>query len=478
MLLVLTLIVVSCTDDFDEINTDPNNPTSVPAENLFTQAQFSLVDEMWGRALNFEYAMLMVQHFAQVEYAEDSRYNQSNSTFNTPWVTLFAGNQDTQSDGGLANVQEAMELTMEDPNINEAQRNNRLAQLGIMRAWTFQIITDVWGDVPYSEALQPNEFPFPAYDPQENIYSGLLAELDEALGRISTSESGFASGDVLFGGDMASWGRFGNSLKLRMGMRISDVDATLASTVVSEAMSSSLGLIGNNEQNAVFVFNSDQRLANPFYVDNVINNRDDFAVSEILISRMESANDPRLSAYALRNTNDEFVGMPYGLTDADAFALNTVTSRPNGSIREATAPATLLSYAEVEFLRAEAIQRNFTTGDASQSYANAIEASMKQWGISDQSAIDSYLAAHPYDAANFKESIGYEKWIALYTQGVEAWAERRRLDAPSLPVPEAAVLDMIPVRAFYPAVEQEANATNLDAVGFNNQTTKVWWDVF
>lgn len=462
--LLMLLFLVACTDDFEETNTDPNQPTVVPAENLFTQAQFGLSSRMWGRAMNFEFAMLMVQHFSQNEYAEDSRYNQQPGNFNASWQSFYAG--------GLIDLEEARLLTEANETVADAVKNNRLAQIAIMRVWTLQIVTDIWGDVPYSQAFNPEEFPNPAYDGQQAIYEGLVAELNAAIGLINTSASGFGQGDIVYGGDMAMWGKFANSLKLKIGMRMSNAASSMANTVVSEALGSSLGVISSNDENALFTFDSDQRIANPFFVDAIT--RDDFCISEILVINMENTGDPRLWQYAKPNSNGDIVGLPYGLTDAASFQLKPISSRPHDDIREATAPAKLMTYAEVEFFRAEAIVAGYAGGNAATAYNNAVEASMLDWGLTSADA-SAYLADNPYSGLS---SIAYEKWIALYTQGIEAWAESRRLglDESFLPIPDAAEIGVIPVRAFYPTVEAEANTTNLEAVGFNDLTTKMWWD--
>ncbi|MDQ3534275.1 MAG: SusD/RagB family nutrient-binding outer membrane lipoprotein [Bacteroidota bacterium] len=465
-LFLMVFVILSCTDGFEELNIDPNNPTEVPAENLFTEAQFRLADRIWGRALNFDFGMLMVQHFSLNEYAERSRYNLINNNFNVPWQSFYSGI--------LQDLNEARRITEENQTISDNERANRLAQIQILRVYSFQMITDIWGDVPYSQALQPDEFPSPEYDSQENIYNGLVNEINNALGMITPAEAGFGSGDIIFGGDMAMWAKFGNSVKLKLGMRMADVAPGQSATVVSEALNSGLGVISSLEENAEFTFDADQRIANPFFVDQVT--RDDFAISEILVTRMSANDDPRLNRYALPNANNQIVGIPYGLTDPETFLLKASSSRPHGAIREATAPAILLSYSEVEFFRTEAIERGFVTGNAQEAFNNAVTASMMQWDLTEADA-SAYLAANPYNGGNWRQSIGYEKWVSLYTQGLEAWFERRRLNEPDLPVPAAAVQNQIPVRALYPGVEAEANAANLNQVGVNDMTTRVWWDV-
>ena len=468
MLFSLFVGLTACTEDFEELNTDPNNPTNVPASTLLTQAQFDLANRVWSRALNFEFGMLMVQHFSQGEYAEDSRYNQNVSTFNGSWNGFYAS--------GLYDLVAAKELVLANEGLNDAVRGNQTAVLDILGVWAMQIVTDTWVNVPYSEAFNPDEFPSPAYDAQENIYDGLIADLNAAIASITPAESGFTAGDIFYGGDMAAWARFANSLKLKIAMRIVDVDAGTAQTLASQALSA--GVFTANDEGFIFNFQADQRVANPFFVDNSINNRDDFAVSQVLVQALDDRNDPRLMVYAETNLDETYLGLPYGLSDGDSFILFGNASRPYEEIRTATAPAYLLSYAEVKFFEAEAIQRGFAGGSAAVAYGEAITASMNQWGIDDATAIADYIAANPYDAANFRESIGVQKWLALYTNGLEAWSEWRRLDFPQLQVPAAAVRSYIPVRALYTSDELGNNGTSVSNAGIANEMdVKPWWDV-
>jgi hypothetical protein len=469
MLVSLFVGLAGCTGDFEDINTDPNNPTEVPAQTLLTQAQFTLANRIWSRNMNFEFGMLLVQHFSQGEYAEQSRFNQNVSTHNASWNDLYAN--------CLYDLVAAKEIVEKTPGLNDAVRKNRTAVLDVLRIWAMQIITDTWVNVPYSQAFNPDEFPNPAYDKQEDVYRGLIAELNSAISRITPGEAGFATGDIFYAGNMAAWSRFANSLKLKIAMRIADVDQATAQALASQALSA--GVFTSNDQGFIFRFQADQRIANPFFVDNTIGNRDDFAVSDVLINALKDRNDPRLSAYAKTNVENNFVGLPYGLTDGASFTLFGMASRPNNGVRAATAPANLLTYAEVKFFQAEAIARGFVGGDAATAYNEAVTASMNQWGFNNaNNAITDYLAANPYNAANWKQSIGVQKWIALYTNGLEAWAEWRRLDHPQLQVPAAAVRPYIPVRALYVADELGNNAVSIANAGITNEmNVKPWWDV-
>ena len=263
---------------------------------------------------------------------------------------------------------------------------------------------------------------------------------------------------------------------LRYAMRLADADAATAKQYIDLAVTN---LISSNSENALFAFPESLARANPLFrnVSPLSGNRDDYAVSEYLVTTLTDLEDPRLGAFA--NTyNGEYVGMPYGISDNDATVLKPVTSRPNDNVRSATTPHVIISFAEVQFLLAEAYQRGIISGDATAAYATAIKASMNYWGILDDTAIDAYVASNSYDATNWKMSIGNQKWIALYMNGFEGWNEWRRLDYPLLTVPAAAQLSSIPVRMPYPLSETQSNSKELGLVTSTpaDMTTKVWWD--
>lgn len=465
--LAITFLAFSHTscEDVTEINVDPNNPTVVPASNLLTQAEYQLYNLLHSRGLNAEWGLLMTQQWAQTEYAEDSRYEADANTFSGTWGTFYTG--------VLAEIKTARRLIEANENIPANIKANQLAIIDIMVSDAFQQMTDAWGDIPYFEAIE-TDFPNPSYDTQEAIYSDLLSTVDAALASMNTGAASFASGDIVYGGNVSAWKKAGASILMRMAMRISDVDAAKAQEYITKA--ASYGVITSNADNALFNFDSsDPTLSNPLWIDNVQNNRDDFAVSDVLVSKLEG--DPRLSVFSNLNVEGEIRGMPYGLTDAGAFALSNITSRPATLVRSADAPHVIIDAAEVAFMTAEAIERGFLSGDAAAAYAAGVTASMNYWGITE--GIDGFLEANPYNADSWKESIGTQKWVAFYMNGVQGWAEHRRLDFPVLEVPAAAVTSTIPTRLPYPISEDTNNGSNLRAVtsDINNITNKLWWDV-
>jgi len=459
--LIVCFGITSC-GDVTELNVDPNSPTDVPASNLLTQAQYSMYNLLASRGLNAEWGMLMVQQWSQNEYAEESRYLVDANSFDGTWSTVYASI--------INELSVAKAKITADENVPAGRKANQLAIIDIIMSDAYHLATDSWGAIPYSEAINP-EFPNPSYDSQEAVYSGILSTMDAALGSMDVNSGSFDSGDVIFGGNVASWKKLGASLLMRMAMRVSDVDAGMASTYVGKA--AAYGLIESNMDNGMFVFDSDPSLSNPLWIDNVTNGRDDFAVSDVLVNTLEGMGDPRLTVFAAVNNDGEYRGMPFGLTDSEATALKSFTSRPAAGVRGAQAPHVIMDHAEVAFLYAEAIERGILTGSASDWYEAGITSSMEYWGFADASG---YIDANGYGTGTWKEVIGLQKWIAFYMNGVQAWAEWRRLDVPVLAIPEAANNDVIPVRLPYP-LSETSNNSSFNYANPNDLSTKMWWDM-
>lgn len=469
---VLLAVSLSC-GDLEEVNINPNEPLSIPTANLITQAEWSIMSQYWSRGLNFETGMLMVQHFAQSEYTDESRYVLQPADFDAAWSAFYSG--------GMADLNKAKELINKDKNLDATTKANQLALIDILMAFGWQFATDLWGNIPFSQAHNPDKFQLPAYDAQKSIYEALIASVKAAVAAINTSGSGFGSADVMFNGKMDRWQKFGNALLLRMGMRISDLDEALAKSTVSAALSGNI--ISGTAEEARFVFDKQDALANPFYRDATISNRDDFRISAELLDVMNGDDadtkddDPRIKAFADPTATGTIVGLPYGLLDNEASALKASTSRFTKTLRQATAPANVLRFSEVKLLEAEAIAKGFVSGDAAAAYKAGVTASMKEWGITDATAIAKYLANNAYDAANATKSIATQMWIALYGNGIEAWAYHRRTDFPVLkPAPKSS-FTKIPTRILYPQTEFSVNEKNVKAAGPNGLNDKVAWDV-
>jgi hypothetical protein len=276
-----------------------------------------------------------------------------------------------------------------------------------------------------------------------------------------------------------------NALRLRIALRIADQAPDKAKAVVAAiAAEGGTYLASGDDANFVYLDSPNQ---NP--VSNTFDTRDDYRISKSMTDRLYAYNDPRLPIYAKKPTDASvttYVGIPNGLSATDANSLGLArTSRPGTWFSAPHAPAVFLSYSESLFDRAEAAARGFSSEDAADLYKQAIGASWTTYGLS-TATLDAYVAqpSVAYNAADFRKSIGEQKWIALFGQGLEAFAEWRRLDYPKLQPAAASVLatGQIPVRFFYPGTEQSLNGANYKTAvahqGADNLTTKLWFDKY
>lgn len=465
----------SCDSGFEELNIDPNNPTKVPTAFLLSSAQQNIFKEIFGMANTSgkdAIGMRYMQMWSSTLYTEEDRYVDIESDFSNIYK------------GGLADLNELIRLNTDESTVVAAASSgpnvNQIAAARIMRAWTFQNLTDFWGDIPYTQATKGLQYPTPEYDPQAEIYKDLIKELDEASAQINVS-AGNIEGDLIYQGDMAKWKLFAQSLKLRMGMRMSEADPANAEKTVKEALAS--GVFSDNTMIADFKYLTAQPNYSPWYYSYFIGTPT-IAVANTLIDKMIAMKDPRISAYAKKPDNGgDYKGIPYGVSAAIAGSYgNKNVSFPSLRILSADANVVLQSYSEVLFIQAEAAARGWTNGNAADLYKAAITASMQYWDVP-AADIQAYLAQPSvvYNPANYRKSIGDQKWLALYMQGIEAWSDWRRLDFPTLlPAPNAANGRNIPRRRGYPLTEISLNKSNYEKAvarqGADLLETRIWWD--
>jgi hypothetical protein len=466
-LLFAAVLLGSCNDRLDRINENPNETEKPQAAYLLTGVLKQGADLYWGLNSSFGSTLLFVQHWAKIQYPEADRYEFSNtsSEITTLWNT------------GYATLITDLNTILDFPD-GEANANYRGVAL-TLRSWVFLLLTDVYGDIPYSEA---GKSLIPAYDTQKDVYTGLLADLSQAVGLLNAS-GGDVGGDVVYGGDVARWKKFAQSLRLRIALRIADRENAQAQQVIASL--SPADLIGSNDETFRFVYTASPQ-HNPQAA--AFDTRDDYRISKTIVDRLRALNDPRLPVYAQLPGDasvTDYTGAANGLSNADAQAQGLArTSLPGAWFLTPSAPAVIYSYAEVLFNLAEAVERGYISGDAGDYYNQAVTASLRQFGITDATVISNYLAqtAVQYNTANYKQSVGEQKWIAFFGQGLDAFAEWRRLDYPQLTAGPASVLNgQIPVRFFYPGTEQSLNGQSRQAAvahqGEDLLTTRLWFDV-
>lgn len=484
--LLIGLTAVGCTSDFDDMNTNPNEPERVPTAYLLTQAQRGARGEQQLFGTN-----LYAQLFAETQYTGTSRYDLEQLSF------------DTYYNGPLADLQEIIDLNTNPETrdlaevVNYGSHENQLAVARILKAYLYQIITDQWGDVPYAEALKGTANFAPAYTPQAEIYADLVKELKEAVAQIKENES--LPGDMIYGGNMSHWKKFGYSLLLRVGIRMSEVPEAkdLALDAITTALASPKNIFESNAESAVFKYLGEAINSNPIYYHFHVDNRTDYAVSNTLIDFLLAHNDPRIEVYANPTESSveadapEYVGELYGVSDDIAGETENADVSFIGDYwkENAAAPLIFQSYSEVLFIKAELAARGLaglSESDAEGFYNRAVAASMEYYGITNPIVIEGYLAQDSvaYDPGKWRRRIGEQKWLSLYAVGHEPWSEWRRLGFPELHrAPNATEDREIPLRRTYDTREFTLNRENVaDAVarqtngGTLTMGTPVWWD--
>jgi hypothetical protein len=378
-----------------------------------------------------------------------------------------------------------------------------------MRAFMVQEMTDLWGDIPFTEASKGSTNLTPKYDTQAAIYDSLFASLTKAASITTGTGEALLAADPVYGqgtgvtaaSQAAKWVKLANSLHARAALRISNADAAKSKAELVKALAGPV--MTSNADNA-FIAYPGGTIANPLCTNWVgcSGTRDDQRISQRFVDTLKITGDPRLGKYAAPTVNSQaagatacdstYRGFPNGISEAGKALLpkNTCTgktmglgdfSRPTLSIRGQTSPSYIMTYSELLFIRAEAANRGWIAGDAKALYEAAITASMQQWGVA-ATDIAAYLAkpSVAYNPANGLKQIAYEKWVSLFNLENEAYAEWRRLDYPVLKPGPNAQGTSVPTRLPYPAVENSLNAANLAAAstaqGNVDITGKVWWD--
>ncbi len=480
-LTVILALIVGITQCKLPDNVNPKRATSVPVETLFTNAEVALFNMIDDVNVNRNVLRLYVQYWNETTYFDESRYLMQDRQIPDNYVTRFYKDV-------LMDLKQAKEIVMEDDLGDPDGQRNKAAILDILMAQAWLTVVDGFGDLPYTEALQKKENTQPVYDDAASIYDAEIANLKAAINALGAGSS-WGSADVMYFGDNGLWKKYGASLLLRVGMRLADVSPDKAKSAVQAALDA--GVYTSQDEAGFLNYVGVVPHVNAIYNAYVVDNRKDYLPTNTIIDIMgnyDGANydlggqDPRIDNYfTLAPDTNVYIGAVAGLDGAQSYQL---FSHFQDVFFEPTFPAMIIDYIEVEFWLAEAAQRSFpgVSGGAEEHYNNAITASILYWGGT-QDEVDAYLALPgvAYDAANWKERIGVQKWIALYNRGVEAWAEWKRLDYPILNVPEGMTYNDIPLRFVYPYNEVLQNRDNYEAasakIGGDKVSTPLFWDV-
>lgn len=461
---------VSACDSFLDYNTDPNNPTSAPPDLILTAAEvsaaFVMGDEM-DRATS-----PLIQHISGTnnQILSYDAYALNAGSFGNSWRFGFYA-------GALEDFDQITEL-------GTADNFEGYSGIGkIMKAYLFGVVTDLWGDVPYSEALKGGDNLEPAFDTQEAIYTGdnnLFDMINEGIAHIDNhlaNPNGVPiQGDLIYGGNLNLWKKMANTLKLKhyLNLRLRNPNAA---TAAINALIAEDNFINDNEEDFELAFSSEAGNENPRY-DFAYNNRTgDITISTTLVNSMQNLNDPRISKFF----NDRGTGQ------INAFPNNGGGAPPNNATRalygeyvigdEGDGPGKLLTYFQTQYMLAEAALTLGTNGNARDYYEAALEASMDKADVDGSTYITARLAA--FDAAGTNTDklavVILDKWTAQFGMGIETYTDYRRTGLPVLtPAPNNVSPDgNIPKRMPLPDLEINANpkAPNPGPI----ISSAVWW---
>lgn len=464
--ILLIGVTLSC-QDFEDWNVDEKNPSKIPASFLLTSAEKDLFTRMGSTSVNYNIFKLFAQYWNETQYTDEVNYDIRGRDIGGGFFLYLY--RDILSD-----LKEAQRLVDEDESLNNALKSTQSGVLEVLQVYTWHVLVDTYGNIPYSESLQGIDNLTPVYDDDAEIYADLFIRLNKAIEMLSADAESFGSADLIYNGSTSQWRKFANSLKLRMAVRISDADGATAQQHASEAVTT--GVFTSNEDNAAFPFETAPPNTNPIWVSLVQSGRNDFVLANTFVDIISPLNDPRAPVFMDDNVQP-YAGGTYGTGSSytDFTHIGDLWHTPDFE-------GIILSYDEVQFLLAEAVERGLIAGNAETYYNAGIAASILYWGGSQDDA-NTYLAQASvmYDGSNWKKSIGVQKYIALYGRGFEAWSSWRLLDYPDTFIRPEISQEPVPRRYLYGNDDGDVNSENYEAastaMGGDLKSSRVFWDI-
>ncbi|ENA1803782.1 SusD/RagB family nutrient-binding outer membrane lipoprotein [Flavobacterium psychrophilum] len=482
--LTLGLLVVTSCSDIDSLNQNEKAFEKPIAEALMSSAQKSYANQLTIMDVNSNIFRYLSQHWTNI-YAignRETKYNFSRdiggSLFGDTYVTVL---QDLNNSRKLIEASTALTTT------EIAEKQNKIAIIDIQIANTYLFLVDCFGDVPYTEALQENNYN-PKYDDAKSIYLAMGAKLTNAINKLDVTYNSFAKEDLIYNGNVAKWKQFANSIRLKAGLHLHDV-APMEAKALIEASAS--GAIASNANNAELkYFDNGEKSKNPNYLLN--SGSQEFVPTKLFVDELNAKTDPRADKYLdpTSKIGANYAGAVYA-ADGDYTDYSHFTTTFNNP----TYAAVIFDYAETCFLLADAKDKGYAiTGTTQDWYNKGITASMESWGVA-TADITTYLAKPSVaftsaigingEAVNATQKIAYQLWLSYGNRGFEAWTEYRRLDYPKLQAPanaEQEAGNKVPVRLFYSRSDISTNNANYQAaankIGGDKLTTKIFWDKF
>jgi hypothetical protein len=498
MIVLLCFFISSCDKGFDDLNI---NKTAATAINpVFTLNNATINVSFPNGILIYEMGIVQQIVTPNSGVLTGANFNQDNRDV-TPqiWQRYYRT--------VVRNTYDVIATTKNQPN-----RANLYNMARILQAYSFMVLADSYGDIPYTEAGKgyTDQITLSKYDTQQTVYAGIIKELTEATSALDASKT-IEVADVLYGGNVSLWKKFGNSVLLRAGMRLSKIDAAQAQQVVQKAFQG--GIMEINSDNAFIkhdanYLNGVGQLLNSTEANN-------FYLASPFVDFLQKTNDPRLRSISVRYVGAKSgpeqtsakasidptvqIGMPFGFDNASISSEVTKSKLASfydysqvdrTRMAKTTSPMFLVTAAQTQLLLAEAAQRGWITGTTAETFFNrGVKLHLEQMALYDAnsaisaSAIDAFQKANPYIAGTALEQINTQYWVASFLNGPEAFANFRRSGFPNLtpnPFPGKSIKGLFIRRLTYPNSEISVNSANvkeaITRIGADDLDSKVWWD--
>lgn len=491
VVLLFSMALASCTRNFEEINTDPNTNPNILPQQLLAPALVNTMGYNMLRNRNFNNELMQIT--VNMTDAEGAVFRYD---FRSNWADYLWNGWYTQ----LTNFKDLYKLASEPLNFNKSYMGISL----ICQAWIYSMLTDTYGDVPYSQSNLARDSVIyePVFDKQKDIYLDLFKNLDTANVWLSTGTAIFAGSDPVFNGNVAKWRKFGNSLYLRLLLRISgksDVSAQCIAKIkdMIDTNPGAYPIMASNDESAILRWTGTAPYTSPLMT---VREQDFRApgIASFFIDNLVAWNDPRIdiptwgtngiNRWAIAPYQGQFAGVPSGYAPGSDPIKKSYYYSTTSTSTLMTEPLAgmIMNFAEVKFILAEAAVKGWIAGSAETYYNDGVLNSIKQWLPNWNVPVMTYLLGADMEwlpAATLDEmmqKIHLQKYYALYLTDMQQWFEYRRTGKPVLPQgPGLRNNGVMPARMPYPVYVQSANPTNYTAAvaaqGPDVISTPVWW---
>lgn len=484
---ILTLVAVmlaalsSCTSSFDEVNTDPNRPSAdnVKAASILAYSLRYSTENMFDRRFDLQETAGFSGQIAMWMYSNPTIYVLDKAYNNNSWKVCYLT---------VSNLQSIIDMS--------AENSNMWAVATIFQCQMYQVISDRWGNIPYSDALKlDSNVVKPKYDKQSYIYPDLLKRLKKAVETLDATKGALGAEDLLFGGDITRWKKYGNSLRLRIAARIANIDPTDAKSTFEEILgnTTSYPIAQDNNDNVFFQWNAEY--VEPYaYIFKARPN--DFGVSKLIVETLQQADDPRLPVYVkptanwtnataeAQKTTEKYLGYQNGLKANANISFYSGIGTRFMSTTSLTGFSPWLRSCETYFAISYAASKGWKVGmTQEEAYNKAVQLSMAENSISD-AATTAYLQGKgKYDGT--QEQLFTQWWISVFKNSMEAWSLFRMSGYPSGNViaPDSFYSghNTPPMCYGYPDSERNLNSVNCSAEAAAEVNyywgKQMWWDV-